>query len=157
MKYLKLFVNFNNCVPALIGQSMQATFSDMDLCRLCVMLLREGVEVVRSARIDMVSLPGLPRERISSLASLPIDDAASILGKTLTGLSREPLYGSILQSILRGKSSEIDFINGEVVRLADRGHALAPLNRRVVDMVHEVERTGKFFSADEVKAAFELH
>jgi 2-dehydropantoate 2-reductase len=73
----------------------------------------------------------------------------------LTGLSQKPLYGSILQSILRGKKSEIDFINGEVVRIAGRGRA--PLNSRVVDMVHEVERTGRFFSPDAVKKVFELH
>jgi len=104
----------------------------------------------------MASLPGFPEERISGLVSAPLDQAAEIIRATLTGLSQEPLYGSILQSILRGKKSEIDFINGEVVRMADRGRAQAPLNRRVVDMVHEVERTGRFFSADEVKAAFEL-
>ena len=45
-KYLKLFVNFNNCIPALIGKSMQETFSDMDLCRLSIMLLKEGVDIV---------------------------------------------------------------------------------------------------------------
>jgi 2-dehydropantoate 2-reductase len=156
MKHLKLFVNFNNCIPALIGQSMQATFSDLDLCRLSVMLLEEGVEIVRSAGIGMASLPGFPEERISGLVSAPIDQAAGIIKRTLTGLSQEPLYGSILQSILRGKRSEIDFINGEVVRIAAGRHARAPLNEKVVDMVHQVERTGRFFGADEVKRAFDL-
>jgi len=28
MKWLKLFVNFNNCIPAVIGKSMQETFTD---------------------------------------------------------------------------------------------------------------------------------
>jgi 2-dehydropantoate 2-reductase len=135
---------------------MQTTFSDIDLCRLSVMLLKEGVEVVRSAGIEMASLPGFPEQRISDLLRLPIEQAARILSKTLTGLSEEPLYGSILQSILRGKTSEIDFINGEVVHIADRGNGQAPLNRRVVDMVHKVENTGKFFSVEEVKQAFDL-
>jgi len=156
MKHLKLFVNFNNCIPALIGQPMQTTFADIDLCRLSVMLLKEGVGVVRSAGIQMASLPGFPEERISALVSLPIDQAAGILSKTLTGLSQEPLYGSILQSILRGKSSEIDFINGEIVQIADRSGATAPLNRRVVDMVHEVEKKSRFLSVDDVKQAFAL-
>ena len=38
MKWLKLFVNFNNCIPALVGKSMQETFSDMDLCKLSINL-----------------------------------------------------------------------------------------------------------------------
>ena len=35
---------------------------------------------------------------------MPIDQAAGIINKTLTALSKEPLYGSILQSIMRGKN-----------------------------------------------------
>ena len=155
-KYLKLFVNFNNCIPALIGKSMQETFSDMDLCRLSIMLLKEGVEIVTQANIELVSLPDFPKERIYGLVNMPIEQAAGIINKTLTSLSKEPLYGSILQSIMRGKMSEIDFINGEVVQLADHFKLPATLNSKIVDMVHEVERTGKFFSVEEVKESFEL-
>lgn len=156
MKYLKLFVNFNNCIPALIGKSMQETFADMDLCRLSIMLLKEGVGIIQHAKIALTSMPDFPKERIFGLAGMPIEQAAGIMNKTLTGLSKEPLYGSILQSIMRGKLSEIDFINGEVVHLADRLKLPCPLNNRIVDMVHEVERTHKFFAIDLVKQEFEL-
>lgn len=156
MKYLKLFVNFNNCIPALIGKSMQETFADMDLCRLSIMLLKEGLDIVRQAKIEMVSMPDFPKEKILGLAGMPLEQSVGIINKTLTGLSKEPLYGSILQSILRGKTSEIEFINGEVVHLAEGLHGHAPLNERVVDMVHEVERTGEFFGVDDVKKRFNL-
>ncbi|MBF0571923.1 MAG: 2-dehydropantoate 2-reductase [Candidatus Omnitrophica bacterium] len=155
-KYLKLFVNFNNCIPALIGKSMQETFSDIDLCRLSIMLLKEGVDVVARANIELVSLPDFPKERIYGLVKMPVDQAAGILNKTLTTLSKEPLYGSILQSIMRGRASEIDFINGEVAHLADHLKLPATLNGKIVDMLHEVERTGKFFSAGEVKRIFNV-
>jgi len=155
-KYLKLFVNFNNCIPALIGKSMQETFADIDLCRLSIMLLKEGVDAVDHAHIELVSLPDFPKERIYGLVNMPIEGAAGIINKTLTTLSKEPLYGSILQSIMRGKKSEIDFINGEVVHLANHLKLPVPLNSRAVDMVHEVERSGKFFSVEEVKNTFDL-
>jgi len=155
-KYLKLFVNFNNCIPALIGKSMQETFSDMDLCRLSVMLLKEGLEIVNQANMELVSLPDFPKERIYGLVHMPIEQAAGIINKTLTSLSREPLYGSILQSIMRNKPSEIDFINGEAVQLGNHLKLPATLNSKIVDMVHEVERTGKFFSVEDVKEMFNL-
>ena len=154
MKWLKLFINFNNCIPALTGKSMQETFADMDLCRLAVMLLKEGVHVVETANIELVSLPDFPQERTLGLAAMPVDQGAAVINKVLTNLSKEPLYGSILQSIMRGKPSEIDFINGEVVQLASHFRMGSPLNSRVVDMVHEVERTGRFFEKDEIKRAF---
>lgn len=156
MKHLKLFVNFNNGLPGLIGEPMQTTFADRDLCRVSVMLLREGVEVVRRAGIELGSLPGFPRERIEALVSLPIEQAAGILGKTLTGLSQEPLYGSILQSILRGKKSEIDFINGEIVHIAEQNGLQAPLNAKLCALLHDVEQSGRFLSPDQVKQAYAL-
>ena len=155
-KYLKLFVNFNNCIPALIGKSMQETFADLDLCRLSIMLLKEGLDVITQANIELVSLPDFPKERILGLVQMPMDQAAGIINKTLTNLSKEPLYGSILQSIMRGRSSEIDFINGEIVQLANHFKMPPTLNGKIVDMVHEVERTGKFFSVEEVKKSLEF-
>ena len=154
MKYLKLFVNFNNCLPALIGKSMQETFSDLDFCRLSVMLLKEGVEIISKIGINMVSLPQFPLEKILGLSAMPVEQAAGILNKTLTGLSKEPLYGSILQSIMRNKASEIDYINGEVVFLAKNAGMNAPLNRKVVDLVHQVEREKRFFEKETVKKEF---
>jgi 2-dehydropantoate 2-reductase len=156
MKYLKLFVNFNNCIPALVGRSMQETFADIDLCRLSILLLREGVGIVQQSNVELTSMPDFPKEKILGLASMPLEQAAGIINKTLTALSKEPLYGSILQSILRGKPSEIDFINGEVVHLASHFKFPVPLNEKVVEMVHEVERTGKFYTFEQVKKEFDV-
>ena len=156
MKWLKLFINFNNCIPACLNRSMQETFSDIDFCRLSILLLKEGLEIVQAAGIELVSLPSFPVERILGLAAMPVDSAAGIIRQTLTGLSAEPVYGSVLQSIKRGKPSEIDFINGEVDLLASSLQMKAPLNRKVVELVHRVENTGSFFSPGQLKAEFGL-
>lgn len=157
MKWLKLFVNLNNCIPALIGKSMQETFSDMDLCRFSIMLLKEGVDIVQKAGINLVSLPQFPVERINGLVNMPIEQASGIMNKTLTALSKEPLYGSILQSIMRKRTSEIDYINGEVVRLAKQLQVEAPLNSKVVELVHRVEQDGRYFESSEIKNEFQLN
>ncbi len=156
MKWLKLFVNFNNCLCAVLGKSMQETFADMDFCRASIMLLKEGLGVVERAHIELVSLPDFPVDRIDGLAAMPLDQAAAIMHKTLTSLSKEPVYGSILQSVMRKRTSEIDFINGEIVRLSRQMRQDVPLNERIVDLVHEVERTGKFTSVEDVKKIFKL-
>ncbi len=155
-KYLKLFVNFNNCIPAVLGKSMQETFADMDMCRLSVMLLKEGLQIIQAANIDLHDMPNFPKERIIGLANMPLEQAAGIVHKTLTGLSKEPLYGSILQSVMRGKISEIDFINGEVVQVGSHIKLPAPLNTKITAMVHEVENTHKYFTLAQVKEAFNL-
>ena len=156
MKWLKLFVNFNNCIPALIGKSMQETFADLDLCRLSIMLLKEGIDIVKQAEFDLVSLPKFPAERITGLTMMPMEQASGIINKTLTTLSEEPLYGSILQSIMRGRVSEIDYINGEVVQVAKQLNVPVPLNERVVELVHGIEKSGEFLDSEFVKESFGL-
>lgn len=154
MKWLKLLINLNNCIPALIGKSMQETFMDKNLCLLSILLLREALGIVQAANIDLVSLPAFPKERTLGLAAMPLEQSVAVINKVLTGLSKEPLYGSVLQSIMRGKTSEIDFINGEIVSVAGHLRLPAPLNARVVEMVREVERSGRFFEPKEIKQIF---
>jgi 2-dehydropantoate 2-reductase len=150
MKWLKVFVNFNNCLPAILGKSMQETFADERICGLSIKLLKEGLGVVDKAGIKLTSLPNFPEERFRGLAGMPLEQASKILKQTMTSLSKEPLYGSILQSILRKRKSEIDYINGQIVSLAKNHNLQAPLNEQAVGLVHEVEKTGRFFSPEEI-------
>jgi len=150
MKWLKLFVNLNNCVPALIGKSMQECFADIHLCTVSIALLKEGLQLTEQAGINLHSLPTYPVERLHVLTSLPLEESARLFSKIMTTLSKEPLYGSILQSIRRGRPSEIDYLNGELVALAKERGCSAPLNEKVVGMVHQVEESKKFFSPQEV-------
>jgi len=157
MKYLKIFVNANNCIPAILGLSMQEAFSDIDISSISIAIWKEGLEVIKESGINLVSLPDFPIERVTKLASLPTKEAAKIYSGIILGLSKEPLYGSILQSIKRGKTSEIDYINGEFVHLAKINKLSAPLNEKLVEMVHAVEQTKKFFAkSDLIEAVKEL-
>jgi len=49
---------------------------------------------------------------------------------------------SMWTDLERGRVTEVDFLNGEIVRLADEHGVAAPINRRIVELVHEAERAG---------------
>lgn len=149
MKYLKIFLNANNCIPAILGMSIQDTFRDQVLCRVGIAIWKEGLEIVNMAGISLVSLPSFPVEQLIKLTSIKIDKAAEIFSEIMVNLSKEPLYGSILQSIRRGRNSEIEYINGEFVRIARDHQFSAPLNKKLVELVKEVERTGRFLTKEE--------
>jgi 2-dehydropantoate 2-reductase len=150
MKWLKLFINANNCLPAIVGKSMQETFCHIPLCKISVRIWQEGLDLVTKANIALSSLPTFPVERLSHLVSMPLNEAAKIFSTIMLNLSKEPLYGSILQSIRRKRPSEIDCINGEFVNLAASVGQKAPLNEMLVQMVHDVERGGRFLSEAEL-------
>jgi len=149
-KYLKLFVNLNNCIPACLGLSMQEVFSDLDLARLAIKLNREAYAVVTKSNIKLESLPNYPKERIEGLVSMPTEQAAVLFSKIMVSLSKEPLYGSILRSIQRKKLSEIDYINGEIVDIALKNNLTAPMNEKIVGLVHQIEKTGRFISKQDL-------
>lgn len=150
MKWLKLFINANNCLPAILGKSMQETFKNITICKISLRIWQEGWNLVNKAQINLTSLPDFPIERISGLISLPLEKGAQIFSNIMSSLSKESLYGSILQSIKRGRSSEIDYINGEFVNLAGATGQSAPLNEKLVQMVHQVEKTKQFFDEEEL-------
>ena len=150
MKYLKIFVNANNCIPAILGSSMQEAFAGLDVSRISLAVWKEGFEAVSRAGIKLVSLPGFPLENVTNLLNLPSDEAAKIFSGIMLSLSKDPLYGSILQSIKRERSSEINYINGEFVNLAQKNNFTAGLNKKLVEMVHEVEKTKRFFTKEEL-------
>jgi 2-dehydropantoate 2-reductase len=148
MKWMKLFINANNCLPAIVGKSMQETFCNIPVCKISMRIWQEGLDEVNKAKISLSSLPTFPVERLTQLVAMPLDESAKIFSTIMLNLSQEPLYGSILQSIHRKRPSEIDYINGEFVNLAASMGQKAPLNARLVRMVHDVESSGKFLSED---------
>lgn len=150
MKYLKIFVNANNCLPAIIGKSMQEVFSDLTISRISIAIWKEAFEIFDKIGIDLVSLPGFPVENLTRFTTMPSTYAADVFSGLMRNLSKDPLYGSILQSIMRGKLSEIDYINGEFVRLAEENNMTAPLNKALVEMVHQVEVSRRFFSKEDL-------
>lgn len=150
MKWTKLFLNFSNCLPALVGKSMQETYANLEMCKLSLRLLKEGFDIVGRMGIPLGSIPDFDIEKLKGLTQMSLEAAAPIFSGIMTNLSKEPLYGSILQSIQRGRPSEIDFINGEIANLAKLHDIEAKLNTRVTELIHHVERTKKFLTYEQV-------
>jgi len=155
-KYLKLFINLNNCIPAILGLSMQETFADVNLAKLAIKINKEAFDIVKNSRIELADLPAYPLARLEGLISMDIEAASGIFSKAMTSLSKEPLYGSILQSIKSDRLSEIDYINGEIVDLAAKNNLKAELNSKIVELVHRVEESKKFYEPEELLKEMEI-
>ncbi|MCM8792461.1 MAG: 2-dehydropantoate 2-reductase, partial [Candidatus Omnitrophica bacterium] len=149
-KWLKVFLNANNCLAALMGKSMQEVFSDLELCEIAIGIWQEGLKVIEKAGIELSDIGDFSKDKLKSITSLPLREASVIFSKIMTTLSKEPLYGSILQSIMRNRPSEIDYINGAFLELGKKINFYTPLNKKIVEMVHKVEETKKFFSKEDV-------
>ncbi len=145
--WLKLMVNLNNALPALTNRSVRQVSADPYLSRLGVGLIREGLRVTDRAGIRLESLPQMPVGLIRLVGRLPIGLAAGMFAAMARRAEANgPLLGSTLQSIRRGRPTEIDYLNGEVVQLGKQVGVPTPLNAKIVGLVHHVEETGQFLA-----------
>lgn len=152
--WLKLIVNLNNAFPALTNRSFRDIYDDPELRQLAVRVMREGVQVARRAGIRLESLPDTPAALIRLIGWLPLRLAASVAAAKARRMeSRWPLLGSTLQSLRRKRPTEIDYLNGEIVRLGRELGVATPLNATLVGMVHQVERGQPFLALDALRAA----
>lgn len=151
--WTKLIVNENNALPAVTGLSIQDVNRQPALNNLSILLMREAMATIAAAGIKLTSLPKLPAAALRTMLRMPLPVAARLLRLLSRSLGKTPALGSTLQSIRRGESTEIDYLNGEIVALGRRTGRPTPCNAAVVDLVHQVESTGKFLTAGEVTAA----
>ena len=149
--WLKLIMNLNNALPALTNRPVREVASDPFLRRLAVQLMREGMRVADRAGISLEALDGVSVRTVRLLTQLPAPWAARMFGSRAGGLGGEwPILGSTLQSLRRGRPTEIDYLNGEIVQQGERLGIRTPANAKIVELVHEVERTGRFFLPEQV-------
>jgi 2-dehydropantoate 2-reductase len=149
-QWTKLIVNQVNALPAITGLSAQEVARDRGLRRLLTRSIRENVRVARARGIRFAPINGLSNRTLGIVGAAPL-----WLGQVLPRLMARrmgstPNPGSTLQSIRRGQPTEIDYLNGAVVEAAKGTRVATPVNVAMVELVHEVERTGAFLTPAEV-------
>ena len=146
-QWTKLFVNQLNALPAITGLSVQETIAHTGLRRVLTRSMQELVRVAKAAGVRFEPLQGLTDARLTLFAALPVWAAQVLPLRFGRYLGETPNPGSTLQSLRRGQRTEIDHLNGAVVAAG-----AAPVNARLVELVHGVEESGRFLSPAEVVA-----
>jgi 2-dehydropantoate 2-reductase len=151
-QWTKLVVNMLNAVPAIVGRSVQEVVGDARLRRVVTASMRECVRVGIARGVRFGSLQGLGDVRLRVFARLPLAIGQVLPWLMVRRMGRVPNLGSTQQSVRRGQPTEIDHLNGAVVREAGLAGRDAPVNRALVALVHEVEAHGHL-TDDRVLAA----
>ena len=174
-RWTKLISNLNNALAAVTGLTMPELARTTQGRRLSVRLMKEGYRVARAsgARLDrhyygrrQAANRRRPQDGNASVVALLQSIVTSVvvvapeaLGSSILALagagrfSKLPIHGSTWQSLQRGKPTEIDYLNGAIVRLGSQHRTPTPWNARVVEAVREVERTHRPISLADLCAA----
>ncbi len=140
-QWTKLVVNLNNAISALSNASIRDMILDGAYRRLVRQVVAEGIAVLGSAGVPTSSFQGIPLGLFPSLLALPTPLVRLVAGAQLR-LDPEA-RSSMWQDLDQRRETEVEFLNGEIVRIADEHGLPAPLNRRLVELVHEAERAGQ--------------
>lgn len=148
--WTKLLWNLITAVPAVTGLSYQEGNHYPQIREVNVKLMKEGLEVIRLAGMKTAPVPGLSLSLIEKMAEMPLPEASSMMKNIIGSGGEQHTLGSMLQSIKRGKRTEVDYMNGEIVSLGNNNGIPTPVNSLILGLVHEVETTGKFLTVDEL-------
>jgi 2-dehydropantoate 2-reductase len=109
--------------------------------RIRKVLLGLGAEVLAVARCRAITFEplggGLNLERFLSPAGYPVPVKHLLM--RMVGARHRNTESSMLDSLRRGRRTEIAFINGRVVELGEASGIPCPLNRTAVELVREME------------------
>lgn len=137
----KLLVNLNNAISALSGVSLMEQLRQRDFRRAWALSIGEGLKLVKAAKIVPVDPLPMPLELMPQIMRLPDALYRFVMASASGGRVRVDPHArsSMADDLARGRPTEIDYLQGEVVRLADRLGRRAPVNARVVELVRAAE------------------
>ncbi len=109
-RWLKLLVNAGiNPITALLRKPNKVIVEDRVARSIATQCVLEGLEVAKKLGIE------LPKDPVEEMLRI-----ARITGNN---------YSSMLQDLLRGSRTEIDYINGKIVELGEKLGVETPINR----------------------------
>lgn len=138
----KLLVNLNNAINALSGVSLAKQLVQRDFRRCWALAMDEGIGLVKRAGITPIDPLPLPLKWMPLLMRLPDKLYRKVMARQGGGKAKVDPHArsSMADDLAQGRATEVDWINGEVVRLAERLGRKAPVNARLVDLVKAAER-----------------
>ncbi|WP_164743013.1 2-dehydropantoate 2-reductase [Mesorhizobium sp. Z1-4] len=133
----KLLLNLNNAINALSGKTLLAELSERPYRRVLAASMREALAVLAAAGIAPARVGPMSPGFIPAFVSAP-DFVFNTIGLRLQKIDANA-RSSMADDFAAGRPTEIDFLNGEVVRLAESIGRSAPVNAAIVDLVREAE------------------
>lgn len=133
----KLLVNLNNSVNALCGIPLKAELSQRPYRRCLALLIDEGRRVLKAAGIRPAKVIRVGPALLPTLLRLP-DAVFARVAAAMLRIDPEA-RSSMWEDLQAGRATEVHYLNGAIVKLAELMGVAAPVNARMVALVSEAE------------------
>jgi 2-dehydropantoate 2-reductase len=133
----KLLINLNNAVNALSRGTLLDQLAERDYRRVVAASIVEALELLGAAGIEPAKVGPIPPKLLPHAIAAPDFIFRNLLLRVqkIDAKARS----SMADDLAAGRETEIDYLNGEVVKLAKSLGREAPVNRAVVELVKQAE------------------
>jgi len=147
----KLLINLNNAVSALSGCTLAEELSERDYRRVFAASMREGLRLLDRAGIRPAQVGPVPPRLLPKLIGAPNWLFRNLFAKKwkIDAKARS----SMADDLSAGRKTEVDYLNGELVGLAEKLGTDAPVNRAIVRLVHDAEAGARPLGPAELRKA----
>jgi 2-dehydropantoate 2-reductase len=145
----KLLINLNNATNALSGRPLLEQVRQRDYRRVFAAAMREGLRVLNRAAIR----PAKVGDAGPRLMPFVIDSPDWLFNSVFIRRWKidEKARSSMSDDLANKRPTEVDYINGEIVALAERLGVDAPINRRIVELVRAAESGAEPWPAEALR------
>lgn len=137
ISWTKVLMNLNNAINALSGVPLRQELADRDHRRVLAACITEGLAAVRASGIEPAPLDNLHPQELPRILRLPTF-LYSLLAMRRLRID-EHARSSMAEDLQSGRPTEIDELNGAVVRTAAERGMPVPINQRIIELVRAAE------------------
>ncbi|WP_457323524.1 2-dehydropantoate 2-reductase [Roseateles sp. P5_E11] len=150
----KLLLNLNNPVNALSGRPLRDELLERGYRRVLAALQEEAFNLLNAAQRPVAQLTPLPPRRLITLLRMPtfIFRLAAARMLRIDAKARS----SMADDLTQGRTTEIDALCGEIVRLARSQGRSAPLSARMLNLVESWPKRRRPYTPAELLSALGL-
>ena len=142
IQYGKLLLNLINPINALSGLALHKMLSQRQFRQIYAATLSEALNVYDAASIQWKKVGPISPKLGAKLLPSP----NFFFNNTLLKLQKidKTSITSMATDLINEKPTEIEVINGEIVRLAKEANTLAPINLKLMELIGKAEKQQEF-------------
>jgi 2-dehydropantoate 2-reductase len=151
----KLVMNLNNAINALSGVPLADQLGVRAFRRCLAAAQREALDVLSAAKLPVARVLALPARWVARILPMP-DFMFRAIATRVAGVDPNA-RSSMADDLTSNRPTEVDYLQGEIVAVAERIGRHAPVNAKLAELVHAAEAGGKRdFTGAELAAALAI-
>jgi len=138
IQWSKLLMNLNNAINALSGIPLQEQLQDRQYRKVLALAIKEALTVLKTAGIKPVKTGKVIPSILPTILSLP-NSLFTLVAASMLKMDPQA-RSSMYEDLALKRKTEVDYINGEIVKLGETVNVKTPINSGITKLIKNAEQ-----------------